>query len=66
MIDSDTGLLFEPQNMEDLAAKANWAWSHPAEMAAMGFSARQHYQQRYTAEKNYEVLMNIYQAALSN
>ena len=66
VLEDETGLLFDPQNLEELAAKADWAWNNPAEMAAMGSAARQLYLQRFTAEKNYELLMNIYQAALSN
>jgi len=50
--DGRTGLLFEPGNPEDLAAKVQWAWSHPKEMA------------KYTAERNYEMLMEIYRNAM--
>ena len=64
VIEGQTGLLFDPQNSDELAAKANWAWNHPAEMAAMGSTARQLYQQKYSAERNYERLMDIYQAVL--
>ncbi len=46
--------------------KAEWGWTHPAEMAAMGSAARKRYQQKYTAEQNYERLMNIYEAVLTN
>ncbi|MGO9516356.1 MAG: glycosyltransferase family 4 protein [Candidatus Korobacteraceae bacterium] len=63
--EGQTGLLFDSQNPDELAAKANWAWTHPAEMAAMGFAARRLYEQKYTPARNYELLMNIYQAALS-
>ncbi len=66
VLDSQSGLLFDPQNSAALAEKADWAWRHPAEMAAMGSAARSLYQQKYTAEKNYELLMGIYESALSN
>ena len=66
VVEGQTGLLFDPQNFETLTERVNWAWTHPAEMAAMGCAARNLYQQKFTAEKNYELLMNIYQAALSN
>ena len=66
VIEGETGVLFAPQDMDELAAKADWAWSHPREMATMGEAARSLYQRRYTAGKNYELLMNIYQAALAN
>jgi len=66
VVEGKTGLLFDPHNLEGLVAKADWAWCHPVEMAAMGSAARRLYQQKYTAESNYELLMNVYQAALSN
>ncbi|RME69473.1 MAG: glycosyltransferase family 1 protein, partial [Chloroflexi bacterium] len=59
-----TGLLFEPGNPEDLAAKVEWAWSHPEEMAEMGREARREYTQKYTAERNYQILMDIYRRAV--
>ena len=59
-----TGLLFEPGNPEDLAAKGEWAWSHPEAMAEMGREARREYQAKYTAERNYEILMEIYRMAI--
>ncbi|GBD02324.1 Spore coat protein SA [bacterium HR18] len=58
-----TGLLFEPGDAEDLAAKMEWAWAHPRELAEMGREARREYEQKYTAEKNYEMLMAIYERA---
>jgi glycosyltransferase involved in cell wall biosynthesis len=64
--DGSTGVLFDPQDSNELVARADWAWAHPAEMATMGSAARQLYLQKYTAEKNYELLMSIYQAALAN
>lgn len=58
------GLLFEPGNPEDLAAKVEWAWSHPEAMAEMGREARREYEAKYTAERNYEMLMEIYRKAI--
>ena len=66
VLEGQSGLLFDPQNLAGLAEKADWAWTHPAEMAAMGLAARSLYQEKYTADKNYELLLSIYQAALSN
>lgn len=62
--DGRTGLHFTPGDPEDLAAKVDWAWTHPEEMAAMGKAARVEYESKYTAERNYEMLMQIYQRAL--
>ncbi len=62
--DGRTGLHYEPGNPEALAAKVAWAWSHPREMAEMGRDARREYERKYTAERNYEMLMAIYQGAM--
>lgn len=64
--DGRTGLLFEPGNAEDLAEKVAWAWAHPKEMAEMGKEARREYEAKYTAERNYEMLMEIYERACAN
>jgi len=61
-----TGLLFEPGNAEDLAAKMRWAWEHKAEMQQMGENARCVYEAKYTPEKNYQMLMAIYEKAIEN
>ena len=60
-----TGLHFEPGDAADLAAKMEWAWNHPPEMARMGRAALAEYQAKYTPERNYEMLMEIYDRALS-
>ena len=36
VIDGKTGLLFDPESPDELADKADWAWTHPHDMAAMG------------------------------
>ncbi len=54
------GLQFTPGEPDDLASKLNWAWSHPAEMEAMGVAARSEYTTKYTAEVNRQLLMEIY------
>ena len=61
--DDRTGLHFTPGDPEDLAARAAWAWTHPEEMQAMGREARAEYEAKYTAERNYQMLMDIYQRA---
>jgi glycosyltransferase involved in cell wall biosynthesis len=62
--DRRTGLHFTPGDADDLAAKVEWAWTHPREMAEMGREARREYEATYTAERNYEMLMGIYKRAL--
>ncbi len=62
--DRRTGLLFEPGNPEDLAAKVEWLFSHHQELARMSKEARAEYEAKYTAERNYEMLMAIYHRVL--
>ncbi|HEY6465191.1 MAG TPA: glycosyltransferase family 4 protein [Candidatus Acidoferrales bacterium] len=58
--DGEMGLHFRSGEAADLAEKVAWAWNHPAEMHAMGLAARAEYESKYTPERNYEMLMNIY------
>ncbi len=62
--DGETGLLFEAGNPQDLSNKVRWAWEHPQELALMSKNARAEYEAKYTAEKNFEQLMAIYQKAI--
>jgi|HubBroStandDraft_6_1064221.scaffolds.fasta_scaffold08452_2 glycosyltransferase involved in cell wall biosynthesis len=62
--DRVTGLHFAPGDPDALAKKVAWAWGHAPEMAAMGKAARRAYEDRYTADANYPLLMNIYASAI--
>jgi glycosyltransferase involved in cell wall biosynthesis len=64
--DGITGLLFEPGDAADLAAKIRWADAHPEEMIRMGKAARAEYEARYTPERNHEMLMTIYEDAIAS
>ncbi len=64
--DGRIGLHFTRGDPDDLAAKVEWAWAHPEEMAAMGRAARAEYDAKYTAERNYPMLMKIYDQAFTN
>src|SRR5438067_6696762 len=59
-----TGLQFQAGSPEDLASKVSWAWCHRGRMAGMGKQARQEFERMYTAEKNYSVLMALYDQVL--
>lgn len=59
-----TGLLFRPGDPEDLASKVEWLLTHPGELARMRREARAEYEAKYTAERNYQLLMEIYGQAL--
>jgi glycosyltransferase involved in cell wall biosynthesis len=64
--DHRTGLHFNPADPIDLASKVEWAWNHSGEMRDMGITARKEYEAKYTAEKNYPQLMEIYRRAVQN
>jgi len=61
-----TGLHFRPGDPEDLAAKVEWLLTHPAELTRMRKEARAEYEAKYTAERNYQLLMEIYERAIEN
>jgi glycosyltransferase involved in cell wall biosynthesis len=63
--DGRTGLHFTPGDANDLAARVEWAWTHPREMQEMGLEARAEYKAKYTAQRNYELLMEIYSTAVA-
>ena len=55
-----TGRLCPAGQSESLAAEVNWIYSHPRARAQMRSAARAEYLAKYTAEKNYQRLMEIY------
>jgi glycosyltransferase involved in cell wall biosynthesis len=61
--DGRTGLLFTPGDVGDLAAKAEWAATHPVELGRMRREARAEFEARYTADRNYEALIEVYERA---
>jgi len=63
--DGVTGLLFNPGDAADLAAKIAWANAHPEEMRKMGRAARAEYEAKYTPSINYQMLMEIYEGAIA-
>jgi len=58
-----TGLLFETGNARDLADKLAWAEAHPAQMQAMGRTARARYEALYSPATNLQRLIAIYDEA---
>jgi glycosyltransferase involved in cell wall biosynthesis len=62
--DGLTGLHFDPGNADDLANRVEWAWTHPSRMEEMGRAARAEFEAKYTAERNYQILMQIYEKAV--
>ena len=60
-----TGLLFDPGDAADLAAKIRWAEAHPEQMRTMGKAAYQDYETHYTPERNHQLLLEIYEDAIN-
>jgi glycosyltransferase involved in cell wall biosynthesis len=61
--DGMTGLHFTPGDSQDLAKKVRWATANPELTRAMGRNARELFEAEYTAERNFERLMELYQLA---
>ncbi len=66
VLDGETGLHFTPGDANDLAEKVAHAWNNVQQTVEMGRRARQEYEKKYTSERNYEMLMAIYQQAIEN
>lgn len=64
--DKRTGMHFVPGNAEDLASKVEWAWNHPQEMEELGQAGRAEFVAKYTAERNYPLLMDVYRRAIES
>lgn len=60
----ETGLLFQPGSAEDLVTQIEWILSHPHQLTQMRKAARQTYEDCYTAAKNYQMMMEIYERAV--
>ncbi|MFB2898801.1 glycosyltransferase, partial [Aerosakkonemataceae cyanobacterium BLCC-F50] len=55
-----TGLRFQPGNATDLAAQVEWVLQHQQQWELMRQEARAQYLAKYTAQQNYQRLMEIY------
>ena len=64
--DGRTGLLFEPGNVKDLAGKVRWLFGHPEAAEELGRNARKEYEEKYTPELNYKMLLRIYEMAIED
>jgi glycosyltransferase involved in cell wall biosynthesis len=62
--DGVNGLLFEPGDLVDLAAKIAWLWSKPELCVEMGKRGRHKVLNEFSPAKYYERLMNVYERAL--
>ena len=62
--DGYSGLHFNPGDSGDLCSKVRWAWDNPGKMIEMGKNARKEYEAKYTPEKNYRMLLDIYERTM--
>ena len=60
-----TGLLFRPGDPSALAERVEWAFAHPEELSRMRRQARAEHEANYTPERNYELLMQIYDRVIN-
>jgi glycosyltransferase involved in cell wall biosynthesis len=60
-----TGLHFDPGQTESLVEQVEWMLAHPNEWLRMRQAARRTYEEFYTPERNYDIMMQIYSSVLS-
>ncbi len=62
--DGYTGYLFEPGNARELAERVRLLWDNPEACQRMAMNARKEYEEKYTPERNYEMLIKIYREVI--
>jgi glycosyltransferase involved in cell wall biosynthesis len=62
--DGVTGMTYTPGSAQELLDRVEWALEHPDLLEEMGRRARTEFEVKYTANRNYGMLMNIYALAL--
>tara|TARA_R110002074_G_scaffold316814_2_gene487295 strand:- start:7198 stop:8385 length:1188 start_codon:yes stop_codon:yes gene_type:complete len=66
VLDGITGLHFSPSDSSDLAEKVLFLCDHPTFSAEISNNGRAEYEQKYTPEQNFSLLMAHYQEAILN
>jgi glycosyltransferase involved in cell wall biosynthesis len=61
--DGQSGLLFTPGDVDDLADKVRYLFDRPQLAKEMRDYARQSYLENFTAERNYDLIMKAYELA---
>lgn len=59
----ETGIVFDPANPQSLLEEVQSAWLEPGLMQELGCRARAEFESKYTEDKNYTMLMDIYRQA---
>jgi glycosyltransferase involved in cell wall biosynthesis len=66
VVEDEAGIKFEAGNADDLANKAQAIMSDPARLTRLGNNARDKFERFYSAESNYQRLMEIYTEAIDD
>jgi glycosyltransferase involved in cell wall biosynthesis len=64
VIEGVAGLQFTPGDPRELARRTESAWAHPTRLGEMGRQARREYEVKYSPQRNYELLIQIYDRAI--
>ncbi len=64
--DDKNGILFTPGNPDDLYHKAKQLWENPDKLYNISIAARSTFEKKYSAETNYKIVTDIYQAAIND
>lgn len=62
--EGQNGVLFTPGDAQDLLRKVRDVWERQERLAVMAVNARKEFEEKYTAGRNYERLMEIYGFAM--
>ncbi len=64
--EEEMGLLSAPGDISELSQKIHWMITHEDELLKISANVRRLYEEKYTAKKNYECLVNIYNKAMGH
>jgi glycosyltransferase involved in cell wall biosynthesis len=58
------GVMFTPGDSTDLLKMVKPLWGNSVKLSDLGEAARKEFEEKYTSDKNYDLLMEIYRAAI--
>ncbi|OPL16302.1 MAG: hypothetical protein AVO38_08095 [delta proteobacterium ML8_D] len=59
-----TGVHFHPGDINDMVKKLSFLIMHPELLRQMGVNARKEYEDKYTPERNFQLIIDIYREAI--
>jgi len=60
-----TGVHFQPGDIDDMVKQLSFLIEHPDLLREMGRNARKEYENKYTPERNFQMIKEIYQEAIN-